>query len=123
VTRAEARGASLFSNKILDTPVIFILPSLFVNVTNGLQLGKYKKDQENMEIARIHFWGIDSVGLFYVLAGISVIIFLIGFYLRISIWLAGIKRDKLDLSTVGTINLLKDAFLAERYSKEISLPD
>jgi Fe-S oxidoreductase/nitrate reductase gamma subunit len=102
---------------MLDTPVIFILPSLFVNVSNGLQLGKDNKDQKNMEIARIHFWGIDSVGLFYVLAGISVIIFLIGFYLRISIWLAGIKTDKLDLSTVGIINLLKDGLLGRRIFK------
>lgn len=70
-----------------------------------------------MEIARIHFWGIDSILLFYILAGISVIIFLIGVYFRASIWLAGIKRDRLDLSIVGIINLLKDGLLGRRIFK------
>ena len=93
------------------------MPSLFVNVSNGPQLGKDKKYQENMEISRIHFWGIDSVALFYVLAGISVIIFLIGVYFRVSIWLAGIKRDTLDLSIAGIINLLKDGLLGRRIFK------
>src|SRR4030042_149886 len=96
---------------------ILILPSLFVNVSNGPQLGKDKKYQENMEISRIHFWGIDSVALFYVLAGISVIIFLIGVYFRVSIWLAGIKRDTLDLSIAGITNLLKDGLLGRRIFK------
>ncbi|HJX34804.1 MAG TPA: heterodisulfide reductase-related iron-sulfur binding cluster [Desulfatiglandales bacterium] len=70
-----------------------------------------------MEIARIHFWGIDSIALFYVLAGISVSIFLIGVYFRISIWLAGIKRDRLDISTSGIINLLIDGLFGRRIFK------
>jgi len=70
-----------------------------------------------MPIARIHFWEIDSIGLFYILAGISVVVFLIGFYLRISVWLAGIKRDRLDLSAVGIINLLKEGLFGMRIFK------
>ncbi len=70
-----------------------------------------------MEIARIHFWGIDSVGLFYVLAGISVSIFLIGVYFRISVWLAGINRDRLDISTSRIINLLIDGLFGRRIFK------
>jgi Fe-S oxidoreductase/nitrate reductase gamma subunit len=93
------------------------LPYLFVNVSNGPQLGKDKKDQEGMEIARIHFWGIDSVGLFYVLAAISVCIFLIGIYLRVSVWIAGVKRDRLAISTPGIKNLLIDGLLGRKIFK------
>lgn len=45
-----------------------------------------------MPIERVHFWGISAVWLFYVLAGISVAIFLAGVYLRVSVWMVGRHR-------------------------------
>lgn len=70
-----------------------------------------------MEIARIHFWEINTVWLFYVLAGMTVVIFLIGLFFHASIWLAGLKRDKFNFSTAGVINLLKDGLLGKRIFK------
>jgi len=70
-----------------------------------------------MPIARTHFWGIDSIALFYVLAGISVFIFLIGVYFHVSIWLAGTNRSRLSLSRAGIVNLLKDGILGRRIFK------
>jgi Fe-S oxidoreductase/nitrate reductase gamma subunit len=70
-----------------------------------------------MPIARIHFWGIDAIALFYTLAGISVVIFLIGVYFRISIWVAGTNNLKPNLSTSGIINLLKDGLFGRRIFK------
>ena len=67
-----------------------------------------------MQIARVHFWNIDSIWLFYVLAALSALVFLIGCYFHVSIWLAGIKRGKLILNTEGIINLLKDGVLGRR---------
>lgn len=45
-----------------------------------------------MPVERIHFWGIGAVWLFYVLAGISVAIFLAGVYFRVSVWLVGRRQ-------------------------------
>jgi len=70
-----------------------------------------------MQIERIHFWGIDLIWLFYVLAGLSVVFFIIGLYLHAYIWLAGIKRDRLRLSKAGVIDLLKDSLLGARIFK------
>lgn len=46
-----------------------------------------------MPIERVHFWGISAVWLFYVLAAISVIIFLAGVYYRVSVWMVG-RRNR-----------------------------
>lgn len=70
-----------------------------------------------MSIARIHFWGIDSIYLFYILAGISAVIFLFGVYFRVSVWLAAINRDKLNISKEGIVNLLKDGLFGRRIFK------
>ena len=67
-----------------------------------------------MPITRIHFWGIDGIALFYVLAGISTCIFLFGIYFRISVWLAGAKRDRLSFTGAGIINLIKDGLFGRR---------
>ncbi len=70
-----------------------------------------------MPIARIHFWGINTVWLFYVLAALATLIFLIGLFFHVSIWLAGLKRDKFNFSATGIIYLLKDGFLGKRIFK------
>ena len=70
-----------------------------------------------MPVARTHFWGIDSIALFYVLAGISACIFLLGIWFHVSIWLAGTKRNKLSFSKTGIINLLKDGLFGRRILK------
>jgi Fe-S oxidoreductase/nitrate reductase gamma subunit len=65
-------------------------------------------------VERIHFWGIDAIALFYVLAGISTVIFLFGIYFHITVWLAGAKRDRLSFSATGIINLIKDGLFGRR---------
>jgi len=70
-----------------------------------------------MPLARIHFWGIDAIALFYILAGISTVIFLLGIYFHVSVWLAGTKRDRLNLSDAGITNLLKDGLFGRRIFK------
>jgi len=70
-----------------------------------------------MPVARIHFWGIDAIALFYVLAMISTVIFLFGIYSHISVWLAGAKRERLNLSTEGIVNLIKDGLFGRRIFK------
>ena len=70
-----------------------------------------------MQIVRIHFWEISPIWLFYILAALSVVIFIIGLYFHASIWLAGIKRDRFKLSAAGIINLLKDGLLGSRIFK------
>jgi len=70
-----------------------------------------------MPITRIHFWGIDAIALFYVLAVISTFIFLFGIYFHISVWLAGAKRERLNLSTEGIVNLIKDGIFGRRIFK------
>jgi Fe-S oxidoreductase/nitrate reductase gamma subunit len=70
-----------------------------------------------MQIERIHFWGIDAVALFYVLAAISVAVFAAGLYIRLSVWLAARDRQKLGLSVKGIGNLCKDGLLGRKIFK------
>ncbi|MBN1625089.1 MAG: respiratory nitrate reductase subunit gamma [Deltaproteobacteria bacterium] len=70
-----------------------------------------------MPIARIHFWGIDSKYLFYILVGISVAVFLLGVYSRVSVWLAAVNREKVIVSREGILNLLMDGLFGRRIFK------
>jgi Fe-S oxidoreductase/nitrate reductase gamma subunit len=70
-----------------------------------------------MQIERIHFWGIHAVTLFYVLAAISVAVFAVGLYIRLSVWLAASERQKLGLSVKGVGNLCKDGLLGSKIFK------
>ena len=71
-----------------------------------------------MSIARIHFWEIGTVWLFYVLADLAILIFIIGLSFHVSIWLAGLKRDRFNLSAAGISYLLRDGLLGKRIFKE-----
>ncbi|MBN1321131.1 MAG: respiratory nitrate reductase subunit gamma, partial [Thermoleophilia bacterium] len=42
-----------------------------------------------MPVERVHFWGISAVWLFYVVAGLSVAVFLAGVALRVTVWIKG----------------------------------
>ena len=70
-----------------------------------------------MQIERVHFWGIDHVTLFYVLAAISVAIFAVGLYIRISVWLAAREKQEPGFSIKGLGNLLKDGLLGRKIFK------
>jgi len=70
-----------------------------------------------MQIERVHFWGIHSVALFYVLAAISVAIFSVGLYIRVSVWLAARDRQKPGSFSAGIANVLKDGLLGRKIFK------
>jgi Fe-S oxidoreductase/nitrate reductase gamma subunit len=70
-----------------------------------------------MPITRIHFWGINLVWLFYVLAALATLIFLFGLFFHVSIWLAGLKRDKFNFSATGIIYLFRDGLLGKKIFK------
>ena len=70
-----------------------------------------------MPITRIHFWHINAPWLFYSLAALATLIFFIGLYFHLSIWLAGIKREKIHLSLTGLGYLIKDVLVGKRIFK------
>jgi Fe-S oxidoreductase/nitrate reductase gamma subunit len=67
-----------------------------------------------MQIERVHFWGIHSAALFYVLAAISVAIFAAGLYVRISVWMAARDRQKSGFSLRSIENLCIDGLLGRK---------
>jgi Fe-S oxidoreductase/nitrate reductase gamma subunit len=67
-----------------------------------------------MAIERIHFWGIAAVPLFYVLAALSVMVFLTGVYLRVSVWLSARGGHKLGISAEGMARVVTDGLLGRR---------
>ena len=67
-----------------------------------------------MPIHRTEFWGIHPVPLFYALAAVSVIIFLFGVYLRVSVWLAAPGGHRLGFSAAGVGNVVKDGLFGRR---------
>ncbi|TET47471.1 4Fe-4S dicluster domain-containing protein [Candidatus Aerophobetes bacterium] len=67
-----------------------------------------------MPITRIHFWEINNALLFYILAALATLIFLFGLFFHVSIWLAGLKRDKFNFSAAGIMYLLRDGLLGKK---------
>lgn len=67
-----------------------------------------------MPITRIHFFQIDALWLFYILAALATLIFFLGLLYHASIWLAGLKRDRIRLSLTGIGYLLKQGVLGAR---------
>ncbi|MFH1624898.1 MAG: heterodisulfide reductase-related iron-sulfur binding cluster, partial [Pseudomonadota bacterium] len=67
-----------------------------------------------MPITRVHFWQIHAIWLFYFLAALATLIFLIGLFYRVSIWLAGSRKAKVRFSLSGTGYLIKDGLLGKR---------
>jgi Fe-S oxidoreductase/nitrate reductase gamma subunit len=67
-----------------------------------------------MSIERVHFWGISAVWLFYVLAAIAVVIFAVGVYFRVSVWLAARERRAPRVSLAGLGNLCRDGLLGRK---------
>ena len=52
--------------------------------------------------------------LFYVLAALATLIFLTGLSFHVSIWLAGLKRDKFKFSAAGIMYLLRDGLFGKK---------
>lgn len=67
-----------------------------------------------MAIERTHFWGISAVPVFYVLAALSIGVFLLGVYLRVSVWLAARGSHRLRMPAAGVVNLTADGLLGRR---------
>ncbi len=67
-----------------------------------------------MPIERIHFWGIGAVPVFYVLAALSIAVFAVGVYLRVSVWLSPKGGRRPRFRAVGLGDLLVDGLLGRR---------
>ncbi len=70
-----------------------------------------------MPIERIHFWGISAVPVFYALAAISIIVFAVGVYLRVSVWLGARNGRSVRAGRAGWARLLADGLLGRRIFK------
>ena len=70
-----------------------------------------------MPIERVHFWGISGVPLFYALAAVAVVVFLVGVYLRVAVWLAARGSHRLGFSAKGAFNVAAVGLLGRRIFK------
>ena len=70
-----------------------------------------------MPIERVYFWGVHGVLVFYALAAVSLIMFLAGLYLRVSVWLRARGRDRLGFSARGALRVALDGLLGRRIFK------
>jgi len=64
--------------------------------------------------SRTSYWLIQHVWVFYFLAALAACIFLFGLGIHISVWIRGIKRQKIPLSWHGISNLLFDGLFGRR---------
>ena len=69
-----------------------------------------------MPIERTYFWGVHAVLLFYVLAALSVVVFLFGVYRRVSVWLSAPRGRprRLGFSPRGAAMVAADGLLGRR---------
>jgi len=64
--------------------------------------------------SRTSYWLIQHVWVFYLLAALAVAVFLFGLIIHVSVWIKGIKRQKIPLSWRGISNLLFDGLFGRR---------
>jgi Fe-S oxidoreductase/nitrate reductase gamma subunit len=67
-----------------------------------------------MPVERTYFWEIHPVAVFYVLAALSVVVFLFGAYLRVSVWLMARGGRRLGFSPRGAGLVAVDGLLGRR---------
>ena len=63
---------------------------------------------------RTSYWHIQPVWMFYLLAAVTVGIFIFGLITHVSVWIKGIKRQAIHLSWSGISNILLDGLLGLR---------
>jgi Fe-S oxidoreductase/nitrate reductase gamma subunit len=63
---------------------------------------------------RTSYWHIEPVWLFYLLAAIAVGIFAFGLMAHLSVWMRGIRRQRIPFSWQGMANLILDGLLGRR---------
>ena len=64
--------------------------------------------------SRTSYWLIQHVWVFYLLAALATCIFLFGLVIHVSVWIKGIKRQKIPFSWRGVSNLLFDGLFGRR---------
>jgi Fe-S oxidoreductase/nitrate reductase gamma subunit len=63
---------------------------------------------------RSSFWNIQHVWLFYLLAALAIGIFIFGIFTHVSVWIKGVRRQKIPLELRGICNLFMDGLLGRR---------
>ena len=63
---------------------------------------------------RVMFWQIDQAWIFYVLAALSILLFLAGLALHILVWRKGARSRGISFSAHALKKMLLDAFLGRR---------
>ncbi|MEA2040059.1 MAG: heterodisulfide reductase-related iron-sulfur binding cluster [Thermodesulfobacteriota bacterium] len=63
---------------------------------------------------RTSYWHIEPVWIFYVLAALAVLVFVYGLVTRLSVWLKGVKHQKIPFSREGIRDLVLDGLLGWR---------
>jgi len=66
---------------------------------------------------RTSYWHIDHVWLFYLLAAAATAIFIVGILIHLSIWIKGVRRQRIPFSWNGIANLIWDGLLGKRIFK------
>jgi Fe-S oxidoreductase/nitrate reductase gamma subunit len=67
-----------------------------------------------MTLYRVSYWHIEPVWVFYVLAAVAVGIFFFGLLIHVSVWIRGIRRQRIEFSWHGVSNLIMDGLLGRR---------
>ncbi len=70
-----------------------------------------------MTPSRTSYWLIQHVWVFYLLAALAVGVFLFGLIIHVSVWIKGIKRQKIPFSWRGISNLFLDGVFGRRIFK------
>jgi len=63
---------------------------------------------------RTSYWHIDHVWLFYLLAALATAIFIVGILIHLSIWIKGVRRQRIPFSWQGITILIWDGLLGRR---------
>jgi Fe-S oxidoreductase/nitrate reductase gamma subunit len=67
-----------------------------------------------MTPSRTSYWHIEPVWVFYLVAALAVGVFLFGLIIHVSMWIKGIRRQKIPFSWRGISNLFVDGLLGRR---------
>jgi Fe-S oxidoreductase/nitrate reductase gamma subunit len=70
-----------------------------------------------MTPSRTSYWLIQHVWVFYLLAALAVGVFLFGLVIHVSVWIKGIRRQKIPFSWRGISNLFLDGVFGRRIFK------
>lgn len=66
---------------------------------------------------RLHYWNIEHVWFFYVLAGLAVAIFIFGLLIHSSVWIKGLRHQKISFDGQSLFNLFMEGLFGLRILK------